>query len=367
MVRVCIRADGGKNIGLGHLMRCLSLAEAFRRNGHKVYFLSKLDEGIEKIKRENFDVVRLSSPKQETEGYSYGNPANLADEAKEMILLLRKYHIDILIIDNYNVDKEYFATLKPNVSKVVYIDDVNKFPYPVDIVVNGNITGEYLGYQKWDKNQALLLGPRYNMIRSEFCNMPYRFVKNKVTEIMITTGGSDPYNLTRLLLETLLKEEEFRRTRFNVLVGNGFTSYQYLDSLCKNYDNVYLYANSELPYRLSDISQTDVSQIMLRSDLAISAGGSTLYELAACGTPALAVILADNQEGIVHKMDELEYVMNLGWYDQLNKDLVLDRLRELTDNFQRRKEMSAKGQKLVDGQGTERIVRSILRNLYNRG
>lgn len=366
MPNIAFRADGGKTIGLGHLMRCLSLAEAFRRNGHKVYFFSKLDEGIEKIKLENFEVVRLSSSKQETEGYSYGNPAHLADEAKEMNLLLQEYQIDILIIDNYNVDKEYFAALKPNVRELIYIDDVNKFPYPVDIVVNGNITGEYLGYQKRDENQALLLGPRYNMIRSEFRNMPCRFVRNKVYEIMITTGGSDPYNLTGVLLEILLKEKEFRHTRFNVLVGNGFTKCKYLDSLRRNYDNLYLYANSELSFNLSDIIRTEVSQIMLRSDLAISAGGSTLYELAACGTPALAVILADNQEGIVRKMDEQGYAMSLGWYDQLNRDLVLDRMRELTDDFQRRKAMSAKGQRLVDGQGTERIVRSILQNFDNR-
>jgi UDP-2,4-diacetamido-2,4,6-trideoxy-beta-L-altropyranose hydrolase len=168
MFKVGIRADGGKNIGMGHIMRCLSLARAFQRNGHKVYFFSKSDGGIEKITSENFEVIQLPSVEQETEGLFYDNSANLIDEAKEVITLYYKYQIDILLIDTYNISEEYFLTLKRHVGKLVYIDDVNKFSYPVDIVINGNITGEYMGYEKYDENQVLLLGPQYNMIRDEF-------------------------------------------------------------------------------------------------------------------------------------------------------------------------------------------------------
>ncbi|SHH67212.1 UDP-2,4-diacetamido-2,4,6-trideoxy-beta-L-altropyranose hydrolase [Desulfosporosinus lacus] len=363
MLNIAFRVDGGKNVGLGHIVRCLSLAHAFRQNGHKVYFLSKLKEGIEKAGQENFDVVRLSSVEQEIEGFFYGNSTQLVSEALEITSLLLTYQIDVLVLDTYNVSNEYFLALKEYVGSLVYIDDVNKFTYPVDIIINGNITGEFLGYQKYDQRQVLLLGPKYNMIRDEFANIVPRDVKEKPEEIMITTGGADPYRLTDKLLVILLKKDEYRHIRFNVLVGSSFIDCGYLDNLSKNYGNVFLYANSDLSYKLPSIIQSEISAIMLRSDLAISAGGSTLYELAACGTPALSVILADNQEGIVRKMDELGYVMNLGWYNQLNKDLVLDKLREMIDDFPRRREMSAKGQRLVDGKGVERIVWSILQNL----
>lgn len=362
MVKVCIRVDGGKNVGLGHIMRCLSLAQAFRRNGHKVFFFSKLKEGIKIIRQKNFDVVALSSASQEPEGRFYGNSAYLADEAHEMISLLQEYQIDVLVIDTYNVSKEYFFTLKPYVDRLIYVDDVNKFPYPVDIIINGNITGEFLGYQKYEQKQVLLLGTEYNMIRDEFSNMPPRTIWRNVKEIMITTGGGDPFNLTGKLLDILLQQEEYVNIRFNVLVGSGFTNCEDLDNLSKSYENVFLYTNSVMSHKLPGIIYSEVSEIMLRSDLAISAGGSTLYELAACGTPALAVILADNQEGIVHKMDELGYVMSLGWYNQLHEELVLDKLREIMGDFQGRTDMSGKAQRLVDGQGTERIVRSILQN-----
>lgn len=367
MPNIAFRADGGKNVGLGHIMRCLSLAQAFRRNGHEVLFFSKLAEGIETLRYAKFNVVPLASEKQESEGFFYGNPAHLADEAHELNELLSKYQIDVLVIDTYNVSEEYFIALKVHVDILAYIDDVNKYPYPVDVVINGNITGEYLGYRKYDQKQVLLLGTEYNMIRDEFSNIPPRTVREKAEELMLTTGGSDPYNLTGKLLDILLKQEEYRHMRFNVLVGSGFTNIEYLCNIVRNYNNVFLYANSVMSHKLPEITYSEVSVIMQRSDLAISAGGSTLYELAACGTPALAVILADNQEGIVRKMDELGYIMSLGRYKQLNEELVLKQVRRLSNDYQQRKEMSSKGQRLVDAQGTERIVRRIIRNLEHRG
>lgn len=363
MPNIAFRADGGKNVGMGHVMRCLSLAHAFQRKGHKVYFFSKLDEGIEKVRRENFDVIRLPSVEQETEGFFYGNPDHLADEANEIIGLLSKYQIDIFLIDSYNVSEEYFLALKSYVSRLVYIDDVNKFSYPVDIIINGNITGEYLGYRKHNEKQLLLLGPSYNMIRSEFSNLPLRIVNEKVEEIMLTTGGADPYYTTGKLLNILLHNEQFNKFRFNVLVGSGFTNSRDLVKLRQSHDNVFLYANSALAANFPDIIYSEVSLIMLRSDLAISAGGSTLYEFAACGTPVMAFILADNQEFIVHKMDELGYVKNLGWYNQMDDYQIIDSLKDMINNYQRRKEMSRKGQRLLDGKGSEKIVRSIIRAL----
>lgn len=360
---IAFRADGGKNVGMGHIIRCLSLAQAFRRYGHQIYFFSKLDEGIEKVKQENFEAIKLLSGEQQKEGFFYGDPTCLSEEANEIILLLSTYQVDLLFIDSYNVTERYFSNLKLHVEKLAYIDDVNKFPYPVDFVVNGNIIGEFLDYKKCDNKQVFLLGPKYNMIRPEFCNLPLRPINKEVAEIMITTGGSDPYNVTENLLSILLQNKSFDNIRINVLVGSGFTDYKDLINFKQNHGNVSLYSNSGLPQDLPEIEFSSVSTLMLRSDLAISAGGSTLYELAACGTPALVFILADNQKAIVEKMDELGYVMKLGWYNQLNEDLVIGNLLKLMNDFERRKEMSSKGQKLVDGYGTDRIVQSITQNL----
>lgn len=363
MPRIAFRADGGKNVGMGHIMRCLSLAKAFRRNGHKVYFFSQLNEGIEKVSSESFDVFQLPSVAHDTEGFYYGNPAELDKEAEEMVAMLNQYRIDVLVIDTYNVTQQYFLTLKPYVDKLVYIDDINKFAYPVDIIINGNITGEYLNYKKYDDSQILLAGPDYNMIRDEFSNLSPRTIRENAVEVMLTTGGCDPYNLTGRLLAMLLEEEQIQYLRFNVFVGGGFTNYADLIEIRKQNANVFLYANSALADRFPDIAYSEISTIMRRSDLAISAGGSTLYEFAACGTPVLALIMADNQEFLVEKMAELGYVESLGWYNQLDKHRAIEALQALLGDVPRRKVMSRKGQSLVDGKGTERIVRTITEDI----
>lgn len=363
MLNVAFRADGGKSVGMGHIMRCLSLAQTFRRNGNKVYFFSKLDEGIKKVSSEDFDVIRLLSEEKETGGFTYGEHTHLAKEADMIISLLAKYQIEILIIDTYIVSKDYFLTIKPHVSRLVYIDDVFKSTFPVDIIINGNITGEDLGYEKYYKRQELLIGPRYNMIRDEFRNLPPRTIREIVKEIMITTGGADPYNLTIKFLNILLKEERFKNLRFNVLIGNGFTNYAKLIQVRRQHDNVFLYANSDSASSSRDITYSEVSIIMLRSDLAISAGGSTLYEFASCGTPVMAFIMAENQELIVHKMNDLGLIKSLGWYNHINKYLLTDNLLEIIHDYQQRKEMSRNSQKLLDGKGTDRILQSILLSL----
>ena len=348
---------------MGHMMRCLSLAQEFRRNGHQVWFLTKLDEGIETARRENFDVIRLPFVDHKTEGFFYGNPAYLPEEAEAIVAVLTKCQIDILVIDTYNVTSAYFQVLKPHVKKLVYIDDIKQFPYVADIIVNGNITGEYLGYEQNNNQQVLLLGPAYNMIRDEFRNLPTRTVSEQVAELMITTGGADPYNLTGRLLVCLLKHEQFQTLRLNVLIGSGFTNNGELINLSRNHNNIVLYTNSVVVSTSPNINYAEISAIMLRSDLAISAGGSTLYEFAACGTPVLTFILADNQNFIVDMMDQLGYVQSIGWYDQLEEGQVTNALLALMSDYEKRKEMSRKGQSLVDGKGTERIVRSILENL----
>lgn len=334
--RVAIRADGGTDIGMGHIMRSLSLAKQFKKAGYKVYFLTKHKNGIEKIKSEGFKFIQLKSDN------------SLDTETQELIDILSKGSINLLIIDSYNVNRKYFLSLKQNVDRLAYIDDLNKFVYPVDILINGNITAEYMNYTKYADNELMLLGARYNLIREEFKNIHERHINRDVSEIMVTTGGGDPYNLSCKITEIMLSCRVFDKVRINIVIGNAFTNRHYLRYLKERYKNIFLYENVK-----------HMSSIMLRSDIAISAGGSTLYELCACGTPTLAFIMADNQEFIVNKMDELGYVKSLGWHRKINSSKVINKTIELIYDYNLRKFMSKKGQALVDGNGAKRIVEAI--------
>lgn len=343
MLKVAIRVDGGAGIGMGHVMRCLSLAKVFKENGHEVYFFSKLSVGIDVIKSKDFSVIRLEDSALENEVYAVTS-------------LLMEYRIDILIVDSYNVNENYFISLRQHVDKLVYFDDENKIDIPADVIINGNLTAEYLGYRKYDDNQILLLMPEYNLIRDEFRDMPARIIKENVESVMITIGGSDSFNLTGKLLDVLLQADRFSNLEFNILVGSGFTDVDELIELSKIHTRIRLFSNQGVNI-YTEIRYSSVVDLMINSDVAISAGGSTLYEFAACGTPTLAFILAENQRFLVEKMAELGYVINLGWHDELDEKIVVDGLQLLINDYGKRIAMSRKGQSLVDARGAERIAR----------
>lgn len=353
MSTIGIRTDGGPSIGMGHIMRCLSLAKEFRRQGQKVYFISKFKNGIDRIQQEAFEIIPLTyNQSLATDAFDYGSINELQQETGEIIQAIKKYNIELLLIDSYNVIEEYFLNLKPYIRKLMYIDDINRFVYPVDILINGNITAPYMDYKKHSPDEVMLLGPKYNLIREEFRNLSSRTIKKEVKETMITTGGSDPYNVSSKIVNILLEDEELKQLKINIVVGIGFRNKEELREISKSNSNVILHENIR-----------DMSKIMLSSDIAISSGGSTLYELCACGTPTISFIVAENQREIVEKMQELGYVISLGWYNEFSKKRFVNDVKKICCAYEKRARMSKNMQKLLDGEGTKRIVKKILSQL----
>jgi len=125
------------------------------------------------------------------------------------------------------------------------------------------------------------LGLKYNLIRDEFKNLPERIINRDVREIMITTGGSDPFNLTLRLANAILPEEEFKDVRINIVVGSGFTNADKLRELSERNPNVVLHENV-----------LRMSEVMLKSDVAISAGEAHCMSFAPAGhLPWLLLLL----------------------------------------------------------------------------
>lgn len=356
-MNVGIRVDGSKNIGMGHIMRCISLARSFKDAGSNVFFISKYQQGIFAIEENGFNVKKLSHDEQKEqeskEEFYYGNSLELEEESEEIIRLIEICKLDVLIIDSYNVTEKYFLKIKPYVKILVYIDDVNAFPYPVDVVINGNITGKYLDYKSYFKNQKFLLGPSYNLIRDEFKNISKRAVSKEVKKIMITTGGSDPFRTMELLIDIIRSDNSLDGIEIHGIIGVGFNNKEELKEKQRQYKNIVLHENV-----------VKMSEIMLYCDIALSSCGSTLYELCACGTPVLGFVLADNQEFVAKKMDELGYIKFLGWYHQLKKENVNYTIKEIIHGFETREEMVKRQQGLVDGNGTKRVVNVIREMLF---
>ncbi|AAK80144.1 UDP-2,4-diacetamido-2,4,6-trideoxy-beta-L-altropyranose hydrolase [Clostridium acetobutylicum] len=336
-MRILIRADGGRDIGMGHIMRTLTLARE----------LNKYFEVIYVCKTENEDrktSVNGKYAKGIHKILSSGFKVKIVRE-NNMVEDLYEIKGDILITDSYDVNEEYFKKTSEMFHKTIYIDDMCLYDFKdVDMIINQNINADNLKYDAAG-NKSLLLGCRYVMLRDEFKDLGAKIIRRKVRDVMITTGGADPFLLTLKLLY-YLKQENYN---FHVVVGSSFDDI-YVEKL-KTYEelkNINFYYNANM------------KELMKKCDACISAAGSTLYELCSVGVPSLSITVAENQSKAAEKFDALKIIKNLGWHNELTREKVLEEINSLSNDYNRRKNVSMTSQSIIDGMGTQRIVEKIL-------
>lgn len=343
MKNIAFRVDANSYIGFGHIVRCISLAKEFIKEGYNVYFLMKMQEGLNLVKNIGFNCVQIMTKNEEDNYIDY--------EIQEIVNLIKNYRIDVLIVDSYRITRSFFIDIRKEQLKTVYIDDLNKFDCYSDFIVNGNINANNLKYKKKFDDQKLLLGIGFNLIRDEFKNLKCKKTSDQVKEIMITTGGGDFYNITPKIINNILNEYKNKFT-LNVLVGQSFNNIDELMNIAKFNKNVILYQNVK-----------SISSIMLKSDIAISSGGSTLYELCACGVPTISFIMADNQYNIVTEMVNRGIILTLGEKDELCRNMK--RQINIICDIQIRKELSKRCRDIIDGLGTNRVLKEIVNENIN--
>lgn len=324
-MQITIRADGGKKIGMGHIMRGLVLADKLKKY-FPVKFLCQTDPsdsdkfspGIEKITNQGYEVEYIKSN-------------NLNKE-------LRNIKGDCIITDSYQVDEEYFNIVKKNFSVSGYLDDEKICDFfNVDFLINQNIYADIFDY-KVPEHTKMFLGPQYILLRDEFIKRPVKNINNEIKKIMVTLGGSDDSNLTEKIINKLKNHYQI-----DVVVGPGF---KYKDKL-----NKLRSANTTLHFN------ANMYQLMKKADVAITSCGSTIYELAFCGTPTLGLSVIDNQKIAQKTMCAKGAMIKL--------ECQLTNILKILDSLSKEKRamMSLTGQKMVDGMGPQRIEKQILKIL----
>ncbi|KEI97145.1 glycosyl transferase [Clostridium botulinum A2B7 92] len=328
-MKIAIRADGGSQIGMGHIMRTLVLAKELAKI-NDVFYICKVDAflsskykaGIDKVRSEEFKVLTI-------------NEDNFIKE-------LCKVKADCLITDTYDVNEEYFNLTKNIFNVTGYIDDTNLYYFNVDFIINQNIGAEKLSY-KVNKDTKLFLGTNYTMLREEFRKNYKKRIRKEVQDVMITVGGADPNGITNTICN-YIKDLELK---FHIVVGASFKeeNIERLVKLKNLKNNINLYFNANM------------IEIMNKCDIAISGCGSTLYELAVCGVPTLGLIIADNQEKIAYKMHQKELIYNLGWYTHLTKDKTIENIKKISTLENR--QIIIKKQKFINKYGVEKLTKEI--------
>lgn len=343
---VLFRVDAGSQHGLGHLRRCLGLAAALTRAGMTSVFLVSSDQAVVH-RMAGFQVVPLG-----VDGASLGS----AQDLERTLQVAAHYQSSTVVVDSYHVDAAYLQWLRARGLVVVAISDFARFAFPCQFVVNGAPHAPQLPYRAAADDTQFLLGTQYAMLGPEFWSVPPRRVRPTVQNVLVTLGGTDSHHLMpRLLalLDSLLGE--FAVT---VVVGPFVEAHAELERAALGCRRAIDLVHG--PDSLHDL--------MLRSDLAISAGGQTLYELAVTGTPAIAVQAADNQAENIRAIAERGSARAVGRAEEGGVLSALGQaVQALLQEREARIAMSVAGQKLVDGHGAQRVALALAGAAQDRG
>ena len=334
---VFIRTDANEQIGTGHVMRCLSIARAFEEAGENVTFITADHRADEMLA--GYASFCLDS-----------DWTDMESELPRLLEIIKQTKPVLLLIDSYRVTKQYFKSLR-EVVYTAYIDDLNTARWDVDYLINYNIYASVCDYLQYDQTRTkLLLSLQYVPLRAEFIGLPKHEIKENMTDVLVSAGGADPERITEKLMVSVCPA--FPELRFHFIIGALNARKEEIKKLSGK--NVVLHINEH-----------NLSKLMVKCDAAISAAGTTLYELCASGIPTIMFTLANNQINAALQFDKLGIMRYIG--DCRNNELfsaqTVEELKKLCFDF--RQKQSKKMQSLVDGLGAERIAKALLQNSMN--
>lgn len=331
-----IRTDGNGKIGTGHVMRCVEIAKAYKETVGEVQFLVADEESKNFIESKGFSCYQLDSKWDD-----------LDSELAMLSKCKKECGVERLLIDSYFITEKYVKTWKELGVKVSYLDDLCRDSYAFDALFNGAVWATKETYEKLyqNGNTKLYLGCQYLPLRQEFAKIPAKQVKEKADNILVLSGGTDPYHFLLGFLENLPKDME-KECQYYLVCGIFNEDYEKIVSACRGMENVHVLRNAQNLY-----------EYMCKADVAISACGMTLYELCACGTPCIAYLMADNQMGNLEGFTKADIFESIGDIrEQIDFALLFRELKGLMADYEKRCNKALKIQKLVDGKGAYRIA-----------
>ncbi|NEO12172.1 MULTISPECIES: glycosyltransferase [unclassified Moorena] len=326
--KLAIHVDGGTTVGLGHATRGIGLAEACKSLGFTVMFLIDPASGLKDF---------LSNRRQEVH-VCEATPLGVLQAAQSI-------GASALVIDSYRFDEAALRLLQNQGLLIICFDDQANRALPVDVVINGSPAAPSLTYDV-GPDTHLLLDVAYQVVRPEFWPHVPRDYDTLVRSLFVSIGGSDLLGI----FDPLIKFLDHHATSLLANVTIDFV----LGHFGTAGDRP-LAANLRIQH-----SPKDMRSLMVKADLAISAGGQTLYELARCGTPTIAFCVGADQIPNLTALEQRGCIVNIGWASQPNwLDKLHQVLQQLLVNPNQRAVLGKASSNLIDGKGATRIAKAI--------
>lgn len=343
--RVLIRVDGNETIGMGHLLRCLSLAQELRRKGDVAVEFVTQAHGVsgDAVRRAGFPVHSL--------------PVEIPweEEGRSLVKRITEGGTDLVITDLRWIDRDYLVALRDTGAVVSVIDEWGGKEIPADILINGTVVPAWHRYVT-NGSVEVYLGPEYALLHPSFAqaHRMQRHLQEKGEDLLIALGGDDPFHLTLKTLRGL--EKLTAPLEVTVVIGPAFVEVDRITQAAQgSRHRTTLLRNVE-----------NMAELMCQTDLAITGGGLTALEVACTGTPAIILCEVDHQVETADVLEEAGAAVNLGLGLDLPDDALAERVEALLADRKERDRLSRAGKKLIDGQGTQRVTEVLVRAMGSR-
>jgi UDP-2,4-diacetamido-2,4,6-trideoxy-beta-L-altropyranose hydrolase len=364
--KVIIRADASTQIGSGHVMRCLTLAEELRDAGSMVSFVSRAHPGNlnELIREKGFQCLELpeaaaietTEQRVQDSRFEYGSWLGVSQQqdAKETIEALRGVRPDWLIVDHYGLDEEWETLLRPHAAKTMVIDDLADRRHNCDLLLDQTFGRGPLDYEGLTPSYATILcGSRYALLRPDFAkfrNSSWQ-VRNKrsLERVFVNLGGVDKDNITCAVLRSLEGSSLSRSSKITVVLGKNAPWREDVQRVAR-----------EIKFETKVlVGVSDMARLMSDADFAIGASGSSAWERCCIGLPTAMIITADNQKYAAIKLHEAGAAWLLDKSKNLTKQ-VRNLLKKVICNPLLLKEVSDRAAKVTDGRGCSLVTKAII-------
>lgn len=351
-MRVLIRVDASLRIGYGHVMRCLTLADALREAGCEVLFACRAEPGnaLQLIADRGFATCTLSAGPDLRANQEAPLPWE-ADIAALWAALADAAPFTWCIVDHYGLGADWERAVRTRAQQVMVIDDLANRDHDADLLLDQNLTASMAAYAgRLPAHCRTLLGPRFALLRAAFLAPPIDLAA-EARRIVVSFGGVDAGGETFKAMDAL---QGLPSLEVDFVAGAANPALEALAARCASQPNWRLHRHLD-----------DFAGLLRSTDLCIGAAGATSWERAALGIPTLCIALADNQRSNAEALAEAGAHLYLGDSTRVDAADLRAAVQVLAHNLGLRCSLAARSRALVDGAGVTRVLAALLAPALN--
>ena len=324
--KILMRVDGDHEIGMGHIYRTITLASNLLEHDVKFVIKKSSDLGLAKVYSNNYTVLEI-------------------EQDEEFFEIIEQEEPDIIIVDILDTKQNYLQKIKSYNTLLISFEDLEGGLHEADLVFNALFSTDNV-----HKHDHVYEGHKYLCLRDEFHLVPFKTIGKEVKNLLITFGGVDQNNLSKICLK-IIEDLQLKELEITVILGLGYKSLENIQKQAVEMNNSGFKINV-----LQDVKL--MSQHMYKADLAITSNGRTVYEIAALGVPCISI--AQNERETHHPFsEEAQGVIYLGLHDEQTEQKIKQTLKDLLADYDQRLEMNKSHLRFDLRSGVKRILRII--------